>query len=273
MSLTTSNDAEMLLSREASLAAMSLGVGLTHMGSYNYAFTGFFYSGMFSLCVGLERVLKLIVIYDHRLRHSGKFPTNQELKSYGHKLSDLLTRAENIADNHALEINKGDIGDSLHPIIIRFITDFANNARYYNLDTLTGRSHNDPEPLVRWDKEVCTTLISRHYHPSERRKAEIDLVAAMMGQFAHIQHTSDSGQSISDARAGAHESAKIETKQKYSKYYLYTLVRFVCEIQRELEYKGNFYPYLREFFTLFTSRDRRWVLHKKSWNPYPPYHF
>ena len=42
------HNSDLLLKREASLAAMSLGIGLTHIGKYNYAATGFFYSGLLS---------------------------------------------------------------------------------------------------------------------------------------------------------------------------------------------------------------------------------
>jgi hypothetical protein len=269
----TTQNTELLLKREASLAAMSLGVGLTHIGNYSYAHTGFFYSGMFCLCIGIERVLKLIVIYDCRLRNGGRFPSNQELKRFGHKLSDLLKTAEEIADQHRLEIDKADIGDEIHKPIICFLTDFANNARYYNLDTLTGGTQLGQEPLARWDREVCTTIVARHYHLSKKSQNELDRVAELMSPLTLVRYTSDDGNPITDVHTGVRESDKVGTKQKYSKYYLYSLVRFVCDIQRELEYKGNFFPCLREFFPLFTSRDRERILKKKSWNPFPPYHF
>lgn len=262
-----------LLTREASLAAMSMGVGLTHIGQYNYAQTGFFHSGMFSLCVGLERVMKIILIYDHRLTHDGAFPDNEALKSHGHRISTLLQKAKEIAERHELEVDDSEINDSIQAPIVQFLTDFATNARYYNLDTLTGRSHQSLEPLARWNSEVCSTIVQRHYKPSERRQAKIALVGEPLGSFAHIQQTSDSGVQLTDAASAVSESALIDTKQRYSRLYLLALVKYVCNVLRELEYKGNFYPCLREFFPVFTGGNRKDDLKKKSWNPFPPYHF
>ena len=91
---------------------------------------------------------------------------------------------------------------------------------------------------------------------------------AMLGGFAHVQHTSGAGDEIDDVSSFVDEGATVLVKQKYSAYYLYQLSRFGCEVLSELEHAGNFYPYLREFFPLFTSDDRTWVLGRKVWDPY-----
>jgi hypothetical protein len=75
-----SSDAELALLREASMASMSIGVGLTHIRRYDFTQPGYFYSGLFSMTTGIERLLKLILIYDHRLNHHGSFPSNRHLK-------------------------------------------------------------------------------------------------------------------------------------------------------------------------------------------------
>jgi hypothetical protein len=59
----------------------------------------------------------------------------------------------------------------------------------------------------------------------------------------------------------------------YSMYYLYVLIRSLCVLLTQLEFKGNFYPFLREFFVVFRNPDTAYVLRKKSWNPYPPHYF
>lgn len=264
---------EMLLAREASLASMSLGVGLTHVGKYDYTQTGFFYSGMFSICIGLERVLKLILIYDHKLKHSGAFPSNNQLKNFGHKLDDLLKCRSKITEDHSLNVTAFEPNDELQKKIISFLTDFALTSRYYNLDTLTGRNHQADEPLARWDKEICTPIIDRHFKLTTKKKAEIKLISESMPHFAQVLQMSDSGKIVSDFEHAATESSKISTKQTYSRYYLYDLVRLACNTLTELEYKGGLYPHLREFFFLFMNDDKQWILRKKSWNPYPPYNF
>lgn len=273
MNVDLNEQEDLLLSREASLSAMALGAGLTHIGKYDYTRVGFFYSGMFSLCIGLERLLKLIIIYDYRICNNGCFPSNNILRNYGHKLDDLMKIAYEISNKHNLKVDFSLTEDDIFIPIIQFLTDFSTRARYYNLDTLTGQPQSNKEPLIRWNKEVASIIIKRHFHPSIERRREIELTAKLMSKSAVIHNTSDEGVLMDNFQTGTWESAKISTKQKYAKFYLYQIIRSICEIQRELEYKGEFYPYLQEYFMIFRSTERNWILRKKTWNPFPPYHF
>lgn len=253
---------ELLLTREAALAAVSIGNGLTQVSRYNYAEVGYFYSGIFSYCIGLERVLKLILIDEHRLQHDGAFPSNEELKSHGHRLSDLIDLAVSISDRHGLGVDSSDLHDDIIKSIVVFLTDFAVGARYYNLDCLTGHDQGNDEPLVRWQKEVCAKLLIRHFNPTLNRQFILPL--------AHpsflVRHTSDDGTPMNDMGSMIEEGTQIRAKQAYSRLYLYRIARFAVEVQRELEFKGGFVPHLHEFFCLFTSRDHKWILRKKIWD-------
>lgn len=259
---------QLLLTREASLAAMALGAGLTHMRRYNYAQTGYFFNGMYSYCVGLERALKIICIYDHRLEHANRFPTNAVLKSFSHGLASLIAHTQGVATARGLSVNPSFFSDTLSPKIISWITDYAQSTRYYNLDTLTGRSHATDEPLVRWENEVCSEIVTRHYHPNAARLQELSIVKQLLAPIAYVRHTSGAGMQLNDVWSAVGESATAKVKQKFSMYYLYCLSRFVCQVLVELEYEGNFFPTLREFFPLFTSDDRAWILARKTWDPY-----
>lgn len=259
---------QLLLTREASLAAMSLGSGLTQVRRYNYAQTGYFFNGMYSYCVGLERVLKIVAVYDHRLANANRSPSNAVLKGFSHDLASLLAHADAIAARRSLSIDTSHKADALHPKIIQWLTDFAKTTRYYNLDTLTGKTHATDEPLVRWEKEVCGEIVARHYRPSQARLQELRLVKQVLGSFAHVQYTSGAGTQLNDPASAVDESATIKVKQKFSLYYLYRLSRFACQVLIELEYAGNFFPNLREFFPLFTSDDRAWILARRTWDPY-----
>jgi hypothetical protein len=94
------------------------------------------------------------------------------------------------------------------------------------------------------------------------------MVKHVLGSFAYVQYTSGAGTQLNDASSAVDESAVATVKQKYSAYYLYRLSRFACQVLRELEHAGNFFPNLREFFPLFTSDDRAWVLARKTWDLY-----
>jgi hypothetical protein len=62
-----------LLNREAALSAQLLGNGLTSIRKYDFSSKGIFYSGMFSISIGLERILKIILVLDYQIKNS-KFP-------------------------------------------------------------------------------------------------------------------------------------------------------------------------------------------------------
>ncbi len=259
---------DLLLAREASLASMSLGVGLTHIGRYSAMETGYFYSGMYSYCVGLERILKLVTIYDYRLHNDDLFPSNKVLKGFSHRLFDLLNQAHSIAKNNSLQVDEAHTKDSLHNPIVSWLTDFASSTRYYNLDLLTGSNHDTDEPLVRWDNDVCREIVVRHYHPSVARQEKLKIVKDMLDPIAFVHHTSATGNPLNDVSSFINDSDTVLVKQNYSRYYLYRISRFACNVLRELEYIGNFYPKLSEFFILFNSDERSWILKRKTWNPY-----
>ena len=71
----------------------------------------------------------------------------------------------------------------------------------------------------------------------------------------------------------AKQAMLVPTKQKYSMYYLYILIRYLSQLLQFLEEKGEFYPFLREFFMIFMVEKREEIIRKKSWNPFPPYKF
>ncbi|MDM8552766.1 hypothetical protein QUF72_21985, partial [Desulfobacterales bacterium HSG2] len=93
-----------LLKREASMSSMSIGMGLTQLRRYDFAQTGYFYSSIFLISTGLERLLKLILIYDYRLKNNNTFPDNKKLKNFGHNLKDLINKSIQICKDYDLEM-------------------------------------------------------------------------------------------------------------------------------------------------------------------------
>lgn len=59
-----------LLGREAELASKTLGTGLTELRKYSFGGFGYFYSGMFSLVIGLERVAKLTLLSNYYISNN-----------------------------------------------------------------------------------------------------------------------------------------------------------------------------------------------------------
>jgi hypothetical protein len=259
------------LMREASMSSMAIGIGLTHIRQYDFTCTGFFYSGLFSFTTGIERLLKIILIYDYRLNNGDAFPNNTYLKGLSHKLDDLIRKAREINKNQSMSVNDSFLDqDLLYQRLISLFADFAVQARYYNLDYLTGKQQTGTEPLERWEKEICTEIVKRHYKQDNRKLELKKHLAKKLENVSQVQYTHDDGSEINTMAALMTYEDIVPTKQKYSMYYLYTIVRFFINLLTELGYKGNFYPYLREFFAIFNNADKDYILRKKVWNPMSP---
>lgn len=271
-SVFTEND--LLLLREASLSSMAIGTGLTYIGRYDFTQYGYFYSGLQSICVGLERLLKLIWVYDYRLSNADCFPKNKDLIQFSHNLEKLFSQARAINLKHSLGIEDAFLdNDVIFKRIISLMTDYALTDRYYNLDYLSGRQKTGIEPLRRWDQEIGSEVVNRHYSQSIDDRQKMRDIATLLESFAITRFTNENGDEIITAYDQLAESDLSITKQLYSKFYLFIIVRFLTRIFVELEYKGRYFPFLREFFTIFLAEDEGQILAKTSWNPIPPYHF
>jgi hypothetical protein len=261
--------------REASMASMALGIGLTQIRRYDFTQPGFFYSGLYSITTGIERLLKIILIYDYRIRNDGKFPDNSQLKGFSHNLFDMWCRAVEINEKYGFQSDDASIfeTDNLYEKIIRLLSDFAFQTRYYNLDYLTGKQQSNGEPLERWDKEICAMILDRHYKPQKRDIAVIKKLAEMMENYVLIRQVAEDSTAIENLADFMLLGRTVLIKQKYSMYYLYVIVRFLSKLCTELEFHGDFFPFLREFFMIFRNPEKDEILRKKSWNPHAPYRF
>lgn len=267
--MTKITDELELLNREAALASQVLGAGLTSLRKYNFAEKGYFYNGMFSITIGLERVLKLILIYDYRLSNTGKFPNDGYLKKMGHKIEDLVGWARSINQSQKLGVDESCFDDDLIAKVIKFLTDFAGKSRYYNLDTLSGTGQKANEPLARWDNEICTVILKRHFEMS-LKKARMLGIGETIKDIASVHHSHEDGSIIDTTTDLAIQSVPIEDKQKYSLFYVYQLVRFVVKVFIELELRQKTETSLRDFFVLYHLSDKSQILRRRIWDPYRP---
>jgi len=264
-----------LLLREASMSSMEIGIGLTNIRRYDFVQVGFFYSGIHSITIGIERLLKIIFIYDFQLRNVGKYPNNFELRQFGHKIVDLINKAIEIDISQALNCNGSFLDqDDIYSKIIDFLSDFAIEGRYFNLDYLTGNLQTNEEPLMRWDREICSEIMKRHYRSLNKKKfKERKMDIEGLENNAYMIFFKESGNEINDLSTFFDYGDKVSTKQKYSVFYIYQIIHYLLNVCSELETKGHFFPFLSEFYKIFGIEDKKIVLRKKSWNPVPPFYF
>lgn len=258
---------DFLLGRECALAASSIGQGLTLIRKYDYVKHAYGTQAFFSLSIGIERLLKIILIYNHRRINNNKFPDNGVLKKAGHEIKSMYEIAIGIAN----EIGQADIysplkADRIYDLIIDFLTDFAHSSRYYNLDTLTGHQNKTDEPLRRWNTKINKIIVERHYRYNQKKVEEIEKLTDAFGGHFLVSFDNEDGKEISNIKDLYLEGLTVDVKQKYSMFYIYCIVRFLSELLRHLS--TNFYPNVSEYFTIFRISDDAYVKRIKSWDLY-----
>jgi len=138
-----------LLTQEGHLTMSSLLGGLNSIRNANIDDNrrGQFYSGLFELATGFERLMKIVLILDHKLNNQLKNPTNKELKNFGHNIRDLYESCSELPTAYGLR-EKLTLSDKQSKIVST-LTEFAKGSRYYNLDMLTNHSKNE-DPICLW---------------------------------------------------------------------------------------------------------------------------
>jgi hypothetical protein len=262
------------LSREAGIAASAISEGVSGISNATYAEKGYYHFAFFNLSIAIERLGKLAFILDHLLGN-GRYPTDAELRTLGHKLDDLIEKVREIRLRRSLSTEDCPTDDITRGIV-ETLTEFATATRYYNLDYLVGgRSVAMMEPLRAWDARVGKPILALHYKPRRRAldEEQARLVGALMDQISMVRHTAEDGTPITSWTAGAMETAKIGVLQKYSRMYCLRLIRFLAVNLMELQYEAmsqrHEIPHFGDFFGIFRNDDR-YFLNRKTWNPYRP---
>jgi hypothetical protein len=138
-----------LLAQEGHLAKSALLSGFDFLlkAEANANKDGQFYAAFFQLSIGIERLLKLVVVAQHMLENNFVSPTPKQLKrDYGHDILALHTSALSAREKHGLPLYTPDT----HVIsVLSFLSNFAVRTRYYNLNTLSDRAQTDG-PLDEW---------------------------------------------------------------------------------------------------------------------------
>ena len=259
-----------LLCKEAALSSMNLGVGLTFLRKHNFAEIGFIYQSFFSLSVGLERLLKLILLYEY-LYENNSFPDENYLKSKGHNIHKLFSETRKLTSKysggHYFElVDQEPICDT----ILKNLSDFAVGNRYSHLNHLSGNNSTD-DPLRRWENEVNQTVVKRHYRLT-RKDEKMQELAVVLNSSSIIRHNTESDRDINDYSSFMTESLQIKTKQRYSMYYTFFIIKAICELQLNQNYASRTDIDIHEFFKTFRV-EYEYARKRKSWNPYSPYKF
>jgi hypothetical protein len=209
-----------------------------------------------------------VLIIDHMLTHSLRPPDLGTLKEYGHQLVDLYAKSKSIAEGHASHLLTLESG-SLTAEILEFLDEFAQRARYFNLDALAGATRSR-DPLAAWNT-IAERILAEDVPPAQR--ARITGTATRIGDAIEDSVAvimSDLDRAPLDARSalalpGLHEIA--------SRHAVYRLIQVLDPIKGLLSTLSGearqlssepIVPDMHEFLEWVWS-DRAYVLRKKRW--------
>jgi hypothetical protein len=141
-----------LLQQEGFLIHSCLTAGLTALrGAGPDDRKGQYYTAFFQLSIGLERLMKVIVVLNHMARHQLAPPAPDTLKGVGHDLLTLFEAIRSDIDIHTgFGLLQNIARDSTEYALLEFLAEFAKRTRYYNLDALAA-SRPSRDPLAAYN--------------------------------------------------------------------------------------------------------------------------
>lgn len=262
--------------REAQLAAEQIGYGVSVLGKATHAATGRYAQAFFALSIGVERMGKLVFIADHAIAKAGVFPTDEDLRGFGHDIPLLLDKCEEIADKlDSTRKYRDRPNDPIHRGIAECLSLFSDKTRYYNLNYLAGKSSNQNDPIALWWEKVAVPICNRHYSAKQRHKDQEEgrFMEAMIGETATVFHTAEDGEPIRDIQTLCSRRNATRVVQKYGRMYTLQIVRWMSSIMIELAHTGAYGKRieallgLHEPFTMFYNEDC-YLRERKRWSNY-----
>ena len=243
-----------------------LGAGVSQKGRYYIAF--------FQLAIGIERAEKLVIILDHMIKNELAPPGEKATRKHKHDLLLLHDNAKAVAGSRSITKSISFELKPLHRRMLQFLTEFANGARYANLDALaSGKSTK--EPLVEWNG-IMDDIFKEDL--SEAEKASIIQAAAaqtslMTGRAVVLAH--DLTNNSLSVESMIQQELFMKATAPYVLWNLVILVLPITELVSQLAVEARrisakrgtvnmIIPHMDEFYD-FLYLDQEYVISRESW--------
>ena len=145
---------------------------------------GNIYVALFQLSIGIERLLKIVVVLEYMIHQNIGTLKRQDIKeSYGHGILKLYEQMEKIAltYNEQFEpISRDNIG---YQALIEFDR-FAKTSRYYNLDHLSN-SNIGEDPLKTWYNNIFKRIENNEVAYKIREQKANEILRALDKSFGN----------------------------------------------------------------------------------------
>lgn len=234
---------ESLLLKEASMTSTSIGNGLTLLRKADISNKGNYYQSFFQLTIGLERLMKIIIISKYRGENE-RFPNNRILKEYGHKISNLFDVVSEYYNGNYENPKQNNICCEM----LTFLTEYAMNTRYYNLDVLTNREVNTLDPLIHWSN-IQNLIRDKHKkHVAKEKQKFMNLLNTIMNENSAVYIFNEQNKLITNYNELATHSDDLDFIQGYATFYMLKILDYLIDNLINIEEQYKLYPFLREFF-------------------------
>jgi hypothetical protein len=259
--------------RETALATQLICSAANSIGRASYASLGDYYMALFGFSNGIERLAKLILAADH-VWTSGSVPRESELRAFGHGLPRLIEEVQAIEKRQGLEPRYEYPEDAITTAVIETLDHFADasRGRYANLATIVGKVV-DNDPVANWWNTVIEPILSRHYTGTRYENRDLGMASwaeNSFGDLSVVLHTDEVGDIITDVASASMRSSKSLIAQRYGRFYVLRLVRWMSNIYGDLVWSG---AYKRRIVILFGHEERvstfrvpnEFLLKRKRW--------
>jgi hypothetical protein len=268
------------LAREAGLAAEHMGIGVTALGKANYAQQAYYGQAFFALSIGIERAAKLALAVDHAVRRRGTFPSNKDMKAFGHDLIGLLNSVDAIVAGGHLRKEAAPLPRTqIHNAIVTVLSEFASNiTRYYNLDVITDAPGIALriDPIANWFCNVVLPSIALHVSKERlgRVVGNARLVERLMGRDTFVLQHSETGTPLTSLLNASVQTGLTKLAEPHVRLYVLQIVRFLSLVHSELGYKAQAagitdVPNLGEFYAIYNNDDAL-LRTRRTWSIYRP---
>nr|WP_156889300.1 hypothetical protein [Halomonas sp. 1513] len=267
------NETFLALQKEALFTKEVLGAGATQIRKANYANKGIYFQAFTSLATGLERIGKLCLMLDYYASNGGSFPDFKYLKNeIGHDIELLYERSLEVAARRGVKFYfLKNLEGEIHKEILKVLSAFAKGDRYSNINLLVN-SKQQGDPVASWVESVDLPLFQKRV--SERKKETIAhnarAMAELTGGLIHVQHTSETGQEITDVEQGSLLTGIQQAVAPYRQLYVIHIIRFWSELLRSIQYTAMELgkpdiPFFSEIIAPFVNNDS-YIRTRKTWD-------
>ena len=227
---------------EALFTKEVLTIGVTQLHRANYARKGVYYQSFTCLATGIERLEKLCLILDYYITHGGELPTENYIRSYGHKISVLFQACRESA------------------------------GRYSNVNVLLGKEDRSKDCMDQWYYKVDMPLYEKHI--SEKKKQRIEQraneIGALLRGRALISYIGEDDTEVTEVVEASKRTGIWEAVASYRQLYMLRIIRYLTELLRGLEDKArrinpDDIPWFGEVFGMFYNEDS-YFRERKTWD-------